>query len=167
MNSFPGQFTILRPDAWSAGNAAGKYAGQPLKASCASCAEGLATLLCAPSQISELSHLLRPVHQSDPFRGQKHQTDRLVHPNGTFRGQMPQSCSRVHRNPCFHGQDRPTGAYVPPTTPSVATLILTLGGKTDRRATKQACKVLPVVNTSSIRSRCFMPVREETLSMIS
>ena len=97
MKPFPGNFTIVRPDTWSAGNAAGKYAGQPLKASCASCAEGLAPLLCAPSQIS--AHYL---------------------------------------------------VYPPPTNPSVATLILTHGGKTDRNATKHACKVEPVVNTSSI-----------------
>ena len=155
MKPFPGNFTIVRPDTWSAGNAAGKYAGQPLKASCASYAEGLAPLLCASSQISELSHLLRPVNQSDPFRGQKHQTDRRVHPNGTFRGQMPQSCSRVHRNPCFHGQDRPTGAYVPPTNASVATLMRTSGGKASRRATKHACKVEPVVNTSSTSTICL------------
>ena len=45
---------IVRLDAWSAGNAAGKYAGQPLKASCASCAEGLAPLLCAHSPISRV-----------------------------------------------------------------------------------------------------------------
>ena len=82
---------------WSAGNAAGKYAGQPFKASYASYAEGLAPLLCARSPIS--AHYL---------------------------------------------------VYPPPTNPSVATLILTLGGKTDRNATKHACKVEPVVNTSSI-----------------
>ena len=33
------------------------------------------------------------------------------------------------------------------TNPSVAALILTLSGKTFRRATKQAIKVEPVVNT--------------------
>ena len=54
MNPFPGQFTILRPETWSAGNAAGKYAGQPLKASCASCAEGLVPLLCALSPTSRV-----------------------------------------------------------------------------------------------------------------
>ena len=37
---------------WSAGNAAGKYADQPLKASYASYAEGLAPLLCALSPTS-------------------------------------------------------------------------------------------------------------------
>ena len=42
------------PDAWSAGNAAGKYAGQPLKANCASHAEGLAPLLCALSSASRV-----------------------------------------------------------------------------------------------------------------
>ena len=47
---------------------------------------------------------------------------------------------------------RPKGAYVPPTNPSVATLILTQGGKTARRASKQACRVAPVVKTSSTRS---------------
>ena len=54
MNSFPGQFTILRPETWPAGIAAGKYAGQPLKASCAICAEGLAPLLCALSPTSRV-----------------------------------------------------------------------------------------------------------------
>ena len=54
MNPFPGQFTILRPETWSAGNAAGKYAGQPLKANCASHAEGLAPLLCALSPASRV-----------------------------------------------------------------------------------------------------------------
>ena len=39
---------------WSAGNAAGKYAGQPLKASYASYAEGLAPLLCALSLASRV-----------------------------------------------------------------------------------------------------------------
>ena len=34
-----------------------------------------------------------------------------------------------------------------PTNPSVATLILTPGGKTSRKAVKQANRVLPVVNT--------------------
>ena len=48
MNPFPGQFTILRPETWPAGIAAGKYAGQPLKASCASYAEGLAQLALSP-----------------------------------------------------------------------------------------------------------------------
>ena len=48
MNPFPGQFTILRPETWPAGIAAGKYAGQPLKASCASYAEGLAQLALCP-----------------------------------------------------------------------------------------------------------------------
>ena len=70
---------------WSAGSAAGKYAGQPLKASCASYAYGLAPPALCP--------------------------------------------------------------YPPPADPRVATLILTLGGKTSRRATKQAIKVEPVVNT--------------------
>ena len=51
MNPFPGQFTILRPETWPAGIAAGKYAGQPLKASCA---EGLAPLLCALSPTSRI-----------------------------------------------------------------------------------------------------------------
>jgi hypothetical protein len=37
--------------------------------------------------------------------------------------------------------------YTSPTNPSVATLILTSGGKTVRRAVKQANRVLPVVNT--------------------
>lgn len=46
---------------------------------------------------------------------------------------------------------RPKGAYVPPTNPSVATLILTQGGKTARRASKHACRVAPVVKTSSTR----------------
>lgn len=41
--------------------------------------------------------------------------------------------------------------YTSPTNARVAMLILTLGGKTARRASKQACKVLPVVKTSSIR----------------
>ena len=45
---------IVGPDAWSAGNAAGKYAGQPLKASCASYADGLAPLLCALSPTSRV-----------------------------------------------------------------------------------------------------------------
>ena len=54
MNPFPGQFTILRPETWSAGIAAGKYAGQPLKANCASHAEGLAPLLCALSPASRV-----------------------------------------------------------------------------------------------------------------
>lgn len=45
---------IVGPDAWLAGNVAGKYAGQPLKASCASCAEGLAPLLCALSPTSRV-----------------------------------------------------------------------------------------------------------------
>ena len=54
MKPFHDHFTIVRPDAWSAGNAAGKYAGQPLKASCASCAEGLAPLLCALSPASRV-----------------------------------------------------------------------------------------------------------------
>ena len=54
MNFFPGQFTILRPETWSAGNAAGKYAGQPLNASCTSYAEGLAPLLCALSPTSRV-----------------------------------------------------------------------------------------------------------------
>lgn len=35
----------------------------------------------------------------------------------------------------------------PPTNPRVATLIFTPGRKADRRATKQACSVAPVVNT--------------------
>ena len=39
---------------WSAGNAAGKYAGQPLKANCVSHAEGLAPLLCALSSASRV-----------------------------------------------------------------------------------------------------------------
>ena len=69
---FPCKFMIVGPDAWSAGNAAGKYAGQPLKASCASYAKGLA---------------------------------------------MPALCP-----------------YPPPTNASVATLILTPGGKTVRSA---------------------------------
>ena len=51
---FPGLVTIVRQETWSAGNAAGKYAGQPLKASCASCAEGLAPLLCALSPTSRV-----------------------------------------------------------------------------------------------------------------
>ena len=54
MKPFPGNFTIVRPDAWSAGSAAGKYAGQPLKASCASYAKGLAPLLCALSPASRV-----------------------------------------------------------------------------------------------------------------
>ena len=54
MNPFPGQFTILKPETWSAGIAAGKYAGQPLKANCASHAEGLAPLLCALSPASRV-----------------------------------------------------------------------------------------------------------------
>ena len=41
--------------------------------------------------------------------------------------------------------------YTSPTNARVAMLILTLGGKTARRASKQACKVLPVVKTSSTR----------------
>ena len=69
---------------WSVGNAAGKYAGQPLKASCASYAKGLAPPALCP--------------------------------------------------------------YPPPTNASVATLILTPGGKTVRKAVKQAIKVEPVVN---------------------
>jgi len=39
--------------------------------------------------------------------------------------------------------------YPPPTNPKVATLMRTEGGKTERRAVKQAIKVEPVVNTSS------------------
>ena len=54
MNPFPGQFTILRPETWPAGIAAGKYADQPLNASCASYAEGLAPLLCALSPTSRV-----------------------------------------------------------------------------------------------------------------
>ncbi len=49
--------------------------------------------------------------------------------------------------------------YLPPTNPSVATLILTSGGKTERRAVKQAIKVEPVVNTSSTMIRCLIPLR--------
>ena len=37
--------------------------------------------------------------------------------------------------------------YTSPTNASVATLMRTGGGKADRRATKQACRVEPVVNT--------------------
>ena len=54
MKPFSGNFTIVRQETWSAGNAAGKYAGQPLKASCSSCAEGLAPLLCALSPTSRV-----------------------------------------------------------------------------------------------------------------
>ncbi len=103
---FSGQVAMVIPDSWSSGNVAGKYAGQPLKASCASYAEELAPPALCPSQIS--SHYL---------------------------------------------------VYLPPTNPSVATLILTSGGKTVRRAVKQAIKVEPVVNTSSTMIRCLIPLR--------
>ena len=56
---------------------------------------------------------------------------------------------------------RPKGAYVPPTNPRVATLILTSDGKTARRASKQACRVAPVVKTSSTRRICLMPSEKE------
>lgn len=36
--------------------------------------------------------------------------------------------------------------YAPPTNPSVATLIRTVGGNTDRKVQKQARRVDPVVN---------------------
>lgn len=104
---FPGQFAVMMPDAWSAGNATGKYAGQPHKASGASYTQGLAPLLCAPSQIS--AHYL---------------------------------------------------LYTFPTKPSVATLMRTPGGKTVRRAVKQAIKVDPVVKTSSTSSTCRMSLRK-------
>ena len=45
--------------------------------------------------------------------------------------------------------------YTSPTKPSVATLIRTEGGKTDRRALKQAKRVLPVVKTSSTKRMCL------------
>ena len=45
---FPGLITIVRPDARLAGNAADMYAGQPLKASCSSYAEGLAPHALCP-----------------------------------------------------------------------------------------------------------------------
>ena len=51
---FPCKFIIVGPDAWSAGNVAGIYAGQPLNAGCASCAEGLVPLLCALSPTSRV-----------------------------------------------------------------------------------------------------------------
>ena len=38
-------------------------------------------------------------------------------------------------------------AYAPPTNPKVATLMRTEGGKTVRKAVKQAKRVLPEVNT--------------------
>ena len=37
--------------------------------------------------------------------------------------------------------------YAPPTNPKVATLMRTEGGKTARKAVKQAKRVLPEVNT--------------------
>ena len=45
-------------------------------------------------------------------------------------------------------------SYAPPTNASVATLMRTEGGKTVRKASKQANKVDPVVNTSSITNIC-------------
>ena len=48
-------------------------------------------------------------------------------------------------------------AYAPPTNPSVATLMRTVGEKTERSALKQAPRVEPVVNTSSTRTMCLGP----------
>jgi len=45
---FPGQFALVIPDVWSASNAAGKYAGQPLNANCVNHAEGLALPALCP-----------------------------------------------------------------------------------------------------------------------
>ena len=48
---------------WSAGNAAGKYAGQPLKANCASYAEGLAQPALFPEPNLGTLSGLAPVHK--------------------------------------------------------------------------------------------------------
>ena len=59
--------------------------------------------------------------------------------------------------------------YTSPTKPSVAMLMRTDGGKTDRRALKQAKRVLPVVKTSSTKRMCLgrWPIEERHLEEAS
>ena len=90
MKPFPGNFTIARQETWSAVHAAGKYADQPLKASCASYAEELAQLaLCPEPNLGTLSGL-GPVHKpqsrhADANRWRKNlsQGDEAGHQSGT------------------------------------------------------------------------------------
>ena len=74
-----------------------QYAGQPLKANCASHAEGLAPLLCALSSASRVY---------------------------ISQGLSTRTALFMDRHP--------NGAYVPPTNPSVATLMRTVVRNTSR-----------------------------------
>ena len=90
MKPFHDHFTIVRPDTWSAGNAAGKYDGQPLKASYASYAEGLAQpALCPEPNLCTLSGLA-PVHKpqrrhadADGWREDRPQSRKAGHQSRT------------------------------------------------------------------------------------
>ena len=61
---------------------------------------------------------------------------------------------KCHKSGCFYSWFKGIGVmlglighpYAPPTNPSVATLIRTVGGNTDRKEQKQARRVDPVVN---------------------
>ncbi len=211
---------FVGPDAWSAGNAAGKYAGQPLNANCASHAEGLAPLLCALSSASrpylslglsiratflvdrnlkltvvstQTAHLVDRCHNlvlasteipvfmdktaqltilstitalfmdSPRFRWREYgqQATRLANTPASRTKQAARATPKGSRSLlCAPSQISARYlVYLPPTNPSVATLILTSGGKTERRAVKQAIKVEPVVNTSSTMIRCLIPLR--------
>lgn len=74
--------------------------------------------------------------------------------------EMPLFVDRSHKlvalsTKTAHSVDRAGNiSYASPTNAKVATLILTDGGNTVRRATRQAWRVAPVVNTSSISRMC-------------